>query len=83
MNDPPTAVDGISLCVGEEAAEPIWTYQCFTKAPTERFKRVNSPSLTLNYEDRFVVYLLPFSNLASMLVTFFGMLQQRIADVSS
>ena len=48
----------------------------------ERLNRV-SPSLTLNYENRLVVDLIPFSILQSMFVTFFGVLQQRIADVSS
>ena len=43
----------------------------------------HSASLTLNDEDCFVVDLILISSLPSMVVIFCGMLQQRIADVSS
>lgn len=44
-------------------------------------KRACSPSPTLNDEDRFVINLMLFSNLPSMVVIFSGVLQQRVADV--
>ena len=47
-----------------------------------RIQQSCSPSLPLNDENRFVVDLILFSNLQSMFVTFSGVLQQRIADVS-
>ena len=56
---------------------------CIEEVETDRkIQQRCSPSLTLNDENRFVVDLIPFSNLYAMFVTFFGALQQRIADLS-
>jgi hypothetical protein len=72
----------LKLCLVSSIALDHFLTISGAKSSDRQIHQSCSPSLTLNYENRFVVDLIPCSSLQSMFVTFLGVLQQRIADVS-